>query len=309
MKQIFNFLVFILLFSNVLNSQTLKGVVIDHDTKKPMDLASLFFKESKYTIFTNPEGRFLIEIDSNNKKDELLISSIGYEDLIVSFKEFMTKKEYEKVFEMIPKAQQLEEILISNEKIDYSWAKTISSKRKPTIGFSFQFGTENVRLVQNPYFKNGKIKKVILSLKKVTKNRKQPEWEIDYVTAYSVKFYEYDMKNKKPGKELYDKNIIVEPANKSQNFEINVDSLHIPFSKNGVCVGIEYVNTRYVNPKKVFATIAPAMDFYEEKNFKPILSWIRYRGDSRGFMTNTYKEGKERYHDVLIMDLVVNTEK
>lgn len=306
MKQIFNFLVFILLFSNVLNSQTLKGVVIDHDTKKPMDLASVFFKESKYTIFTNIEGRFLIEIDSNNKKDELVISSIGYEDLIVSFKEFTIKKEYEKVFEMISKAQQLEEILISNEKIDYSWAKTISSKRKPKRGYSFQFGAENVRLVENPYRKKGKIKKVILSLNKLKSDKK---WKVDYLTAYSIKFYSYDKKNQKPGSEIFNKNIIVEPENKTYDFVIDVDSLNIPFPEDGVCVGVEYVNTKYINPKKIFAVIAPGINFYEEKDFKPVLSWHRYQGESREFQTRIYKEGKERFHEPLIMDLVVNTEK
>lgn len=297
------------MFPSTFFAQTLVGKIIDKNTSQPIDATTVFFKESKYTLFSNKKGEFLINLDVNNEADEILISAIGYEDLVVKLIEYPKNKNNIAVFQLIPKIEQLDEVLISNEKIDYSWAKTISSKRKPKMGFSFQFGTENVRLVQNPYFKNGKIKKVILSLNKVTKDRKQPEWKIDYITAYSVKFYEYDVKNKKPGKELYDKNIIVEPSNKSQTFEINVDSLQISFPKTGVCVGIEYVNTRYENPKKVFATIAPVMDFYEEKNFKPALSWIRYRGEEKEFKTVIYKEGKERYHNVLIMDLVVNTEK
>lgn len=307
MLKILKFLAFLILFSNLSNSQTLEGILLDRNTKKPLELASVYFKESGYTIFSNSDGRFSIEI-SVSKNEELIISSIGYEDLVVKLKEYSKNEENQAVFFLVPKTEQLEEIVISNEKIDYSWAKTITSRRKPKKGFSFQFGTENVKLIQNPYFKKGKIKKVILSLNKMAKNRKSPKWEIDYLTAYSIKFYSFDKKKQKPGKEIYYKNIIVEPENKTYNFIIDVDSLNIAFPVDGVCVGVEYVNTRYVNPKKVFATIAPGMNFYEEKEMKPILSWIRYRGESREFKSLVYKEGIERYHDVLIMDLVVNIE-
>lgn len=302
-----NFLLFALLFSNLLNSQTLKGILADRVTKKPLDLATIFIKESGYTVFSDSEGKFSIDI-GDNKKGEIVISSIGYEDLEVNLIDYLNSKTNSGTFFLVPKTEKLEEVVISNEKIDYSWAKTISSKRKPVMGFSFQFGTENVRLIQNPYFKKGKIKKVILSLSKMTKNREQPKWEIDYITAYSVKFYEYDVKNQKPGKELYDKNIIVEPGNKSQNLEIDVDSLNIPFPKNGVCVGVEYLNTKYVNPKKVFAIIAPGMNFYEEENLKPIMSWVRYRGEDWEFKSSISSFKNRRYQNVLVVDMVVNTE-
>lgn len=307
MNQILKFLVVLFLFSNVLNAQVLNGVVIDRNSQKQMDLASVFFKESGYTVFTNSEGKFSIKIQ--NKNDNLVISSIGYEDLMVSLKEFNSEKEYEKVFEIIPKVQTLDEVVISNKKIEYGWAKTINSKRKPWEGFSFQFGCENVTLVQNPYFKNGKIKKVILSLDKATEDRKQPKWKIDYTTAYNIKFYKYDARNQKPGEELYNKNIIVEPGNKTQDFVIDVDSLNIPFPREGVCVGVEYVNTRYVNPKITFASIAPTMNFYQEEKLKPIISWMRSRGDNWQFHANNSNFKNRRYQNVMVVDLVVNTEK
>lgn len=308
MKQILKFLVALFLFSNVLNAQVLNGVVIDSHSKKPMELASVFFNESGYTVFTNAEGKFSIKV-GNNKKDDLVISSIGYEDLIVNLKEFISGNKYEKIFEMLPNVQTLDEIVISNEKIEYSWAKKISSKRKPRAGFSFQFGTENVRFIQNPYFKKGKIKKVILSLGKHKKNRQIPEWKMDYLTAYGIKFYKYDPKNQRPGEELYAKSIVVEPENKTYDFVIDVDSLDIPFPKEGVCVGVEYVNTKYENPKKVFASIGPVMNFYEEEKLKPILSWIRYRGENREFKHSSSNFKNRRYQNVLVVDLVVNTEK
>jgi len=287
-------------------AQTLSGRIVDKNTNLPIDAATIFFKESKYTLFSNNKCEFLINLNAQNTTDELLISSIGYEDLVIKLLNYPENKENHAVFQLVPKREQLEEVIIKNEKTEYSWAKTISSKRKPEMGFSFQFGAENVRLIQNPYRKKGKIKKVILSLNKWKSDKK---WKLDYHTAYSIKFYSFDKRTQKPGKEIYDKNIIVEPENKAYDFVIDVDSLSIPFSVDGVCVGVEYVNTKYENPKKVFAVIAPGLNFYEEKSFKPVLSWYRYRGESQEFQTRIFKEGKERYHDVLVMDLVVNTEK
>lgn len=309
MKRIFKFSFFVILFCNVSYSQTLNGNVIDADSNVAIDLASVYFKESKYTIFTNSEGNFSVVIDPKNKKEALVISSIGYEDLEIDLKKYTENIEYKSTFKLIPKVQVLDEITISNEKIDYSWAKTITSKRKPRAGFSFQFGFENVTLVQNPYFNNGKIKKVILSLKKATEDPKQPKWKIDYITAYNIKFYKYDARSQKPGEELYNKNIIVEPGNKTQDFVIDVDSLNILFPKEGVCVGVEYVNIKYVNPKSSFATIAPTMNFYEEEKLKPIVSWSRYRGEDWEFRSSISNFKNRRYQTVMVVDLVVNTEK
>lgn len=308
MREIRNFLLFLFLFSSATYSQKLDGIVIDKATKTPMDLASVFFRTLKYTIFTNFEGKFSVEIDLHNKKDALIISCIGYDDLIFNLQEFTFNKSYEKVFEMVQKAQQLEEIVISNETIDYGWAKSINSKRKPNAGFSFQFGTENVRLVQNPYFKNGKVNKVILSLDKLKKNKDNPDWKMDYITAYNIKFYKYDARNQKPGEELYNENIVVQPENKTYDFVIDVDSLNIPFPKDGVCVGIEYLNTRYLNPKMNSATVGPFMNFYQEEKLKPVLAWTRYRGIDWEFKSLISNFKNRRYQNVLVVDLIVNTE-
>lgn len=301
-----NFLLFALLFSNLLNSQTLKGILADRDTKKPLELATVFLKESRYTVFSDSEGKFSIDI-GDNKKGEIVISSIGYEDLEVNLIDYLNNKTNSGTFFLVPKTEQLEEVLIFNKKIDYSWTKTISSKRKPKKGFSFQFGTENVRLIQNPYFKKGKIKKVILNLNKSSYDKK---WKLDYLTAYSIKFYSYDKKNQKHGKEIYDKNIIVEPENRNYDFVIDIDSLNISLPEDGVCIGVEYLNTRYNNPKKVFAIIAPGLNFYEEENLKPIMSWVRYKWeDNRDFIPSLSQYKNRKYSNILIVDLVVNTEK
>ncbi|WP_158611933.1 carboxypeptidase-like regulatory domain-containing protein [Flavobacterium macacae] len=300
---------FIVLFCNNLHSQILSGTVLDADSNSTIDLASIYFKESKYTIFSDSNGKFSVEIDTKNQKEALVISSVGYQDLKINLKKYTENKEYQATFKLFSKVQTLDEVVISNKKINYSSAKTITSKRNGIAGLSFQFGTENVTLVQNPYVKNGKIKKVILSLKKATEDPKQPKWKIDYTTAYNIKFYKYDARNQKPSEELYNKNIIVEPGNKTQDFVIDVDSLHIPFPKEGVCVGVEYVNTRYKNPKTNFALIAPTMNFYQEEKLKPIISWSRYRGEDWEFRHSFSNFKNRRYQNVMVVDLVVNTEK
>ena len=296
--------IFLFISANIF-AQTFTGRIIDKETDLPIEASTIFCKNSKYTLFSNYKGEFLINLNAEYNIEELLISCIGYEDLALKISDYVNIRSTVMI-QLIPKIEQLEEIVIENNKVEYGWAKTISSKRKPERGYSFQFGAENVRLVQNPDRKKGKIKKVILSLSKWKSGK---TWKLDYLTAYSIKFYSYDKNNRKPGPEIYNKNLIVEPENKTYDFVIDVDSLNVPFPEDGVCVGVEYVNTKYANPKKVFAVIAPGINFYEEKKFKPVLSWYRYQGESREFQTRIYKEGKERYHEPLIIDLIVNTEK
>ena len=102
MLKILKFLAFLILFSNLSNSQTLEGILLDRNTKKPLELASVYFKESGYTIFSNSDGRFSIEI-SVSKNEELIISSIGYEDLVVKLKEYSKNEENQAVFFLVPK--------------------------------------------------------------------------------------------------------------------------------------------------------------------------------------------------------------
>lgn len=110
-----NFLLFALLFSNLLNSQTLKGILADRVTKKPLDLATIFIKESRYTVFSDSEGKFSIDI-GDNKKGEIVISSIGYEDLQVNLINYLNCKTNSGTFFLFLKQKSSKKLLFQMKK-------------------------------------------------------------------------------------------------------------------------------------------------------------------------------------------------
>ena len=73
--------------------------------------------------------------------------------------------------------------------------------------------------------------------------------------------------------------------NKTYELEIDVSDLNIEFPENGICVGVEIVNTKYKTPLKSMAIMAPRINF-THTDYK-IVSWGRYRNKS--WKVNTRK--------------------
>jgi hypothetical protein len=112
-----------------------------------------------------------------------------------------------------------------------------------------------------------------------------------------------------PGKEIYNQNIIVEPENKNHKFKIDIDTLNINFPKDGVCVGIETINTKYEKPKTSFAIIAPSIKFTNTKSKKEVLSWSRYRNQGWVFKTDSSLKTNNMFFKTMVVDLKVKIEK
>lgn len=299
---------FFCLFLSYSNAQVISGSVLDSLTNQPLDLASITIVGNDYSSFTDSKGKFAIKVINNN--DSLRISYVGYDTKIVRLSEFTENKEYNPIYYLKSKLNNLEEIVISNKVLDYGTDKTIKSPRGKTQTLGFQFGTENCTFIDNPHKKRGKVKSIVLDLKKTPEfSKDNPKWKRDYLATYSFKLYRFDNHNNKPGEEIYKKAIIIEPVNKTYKLAINVDSLNIPFPANGLCVGVEIINTKYTNPKKVFAIIAPTINFTENRTFQPVMGWIRYKNEDWGFKTPLNYDKKGKKYDMMIVDMVVKIEK
>lgn len=309
MKQFFNIIFF--LFFNYSNGQTVSGRILDSITKQPIDLVNVTLNNSNIGVYTNADGKFKLQIKAST--DYLQVSFVGYKSKRIELSNFTNTKQFESKFYLTPNIAQLNEVFVQNKKINYGWAKKINSKRENTQFFGFQFGTENCTYIKNPNRKSGKIKEVILDLKKQSEiNKDNPKWKLDYLTDYTIKFYEMDLQNNKPGVVIYNKEIIVDPKNITRVLTINIDSLNIPFPENGICVGVEMINTRYVNPKKVFATIGPIINFTENNEMHPIMGWSRSRyygeWEFKPAPRSYNRKGKIIYN-TMIVDLVIKPEK
>ena len=297
---------FFLLFPALFFGQVVSGKLFDRETSKALEFASVSILANGFTVFTNSEGNFTFE--NFLKEDQILISYIGYESKTLNAADF--KFGSTNNFYLNPVLQELQEVVLVREVPKYSGTKEIKSKNNDYQNFSFQFGTENCRFIINPYNQAGKIKSVTLDLTKVKDGAKPCKLcKVDYVPSYSLKFYKYDKKQGKPGQEIYKKSIVIHPENKTYKLKIDLDSLQIYLPKDGICVGIETINTKYENPKKVFAITAPSMKFVENRKISPVTSWIRYRGEEWSFRSNSSRDGDGKFLKEVWIDLQVTLEK
>lgn len=285
-----------MIFVNIITySQTIKGRVIDSITKKPIELVNITFVKKDLGVNSDTNGNFKIKIKDVN--DNLQISSVGYNKKLLNLSKFNENKDYFVDVELSPKIEKLEEVLISNKKKNYSSIKILGLNKKLKVRSGFPFGYEFCNFIKNPSNKNGKINSIILSL-----NEKK---EFDYLATYNIRFYEYDSINKMPGEELYFENLIVEPKNKTYKLKINIDTLKIKLPKQGICIGVEIINTKYNEEISSMSKIAPSINFTHTT--MDILTWTRFR--SKKWIIGTHKsQVKDAFVNAMI-NIEVQIEK
>ena len=77
-------LFFLLIFSpNVMSQDTTNykeysGLILDSETNKPLEAASLIIKNSNISSISNSEGTFILKVPESNLNDILLVSYLGY---------------------------------------------------------------------------------------------------------------------------------------------------------------------------------------------------------------------------------------
>jgi len=102
-------IVFFLLTSQFLRTQTLTSVIIDSTTQKPIPYVTVQLKNKG--MITNEEGRFTFLLDKNiATTDSLFISCIGYESIGKPLGQFT-----EKAIVLRPKAIELKNVIVSNK--------------------------------------------------------------------------------------------------------------------------------------------------------------------------------------------------
>jgi hypothetical protein len=258
-------LLIILVFNHNSKAQSLAGCVVDSITKNSISFANIVSSNEDVGVSTNDKGCFKLIFTKSTKKIE--ISAVGYEKKIFELPLLSNLNADSSVFYLKPKTEQLNEVLVKGTKLDYRIEKKINRRKRSLTNFSFQFGTEICTYIANTEQKKGKLKTIILSLNKMDNP--------DYLATYNIKVYDFNAISQLPENELYNKNIIIEPENKTYNLKINVDSLSIKFPKDGICIGVEILNKQYANPKLSMAKIAPYINYTQTDN--EIKTWARYR--------------------------------
>lgn len=271
-------IVMLLVFSNWLYAQKISGVIQDSISHNPIAFSNIVLMKGA-GVYADKNGKFIME-SKNSWNDTLKISAIGFISKKIPLLKYENINDIKINIFLSPRIEQLDEVKI--KKISYTDKETLGERREGNIGVTSLIGYENCILIENPRKEIGKIKRVFLDLKK----RK----DADYIATFNIKFYEYDSINRLPGKEIYNKNIFVTPKNKNYRLWINVENLNIEFLENGVCVGVEMVNT--IGEVKKYAYFGPMFRYTINKNNKS-LNWSNYHNKGWQGSSNKHKKFKK----------------
>ncbi|MCF6348348.1 MAG: carboxypeptidase-like regulatory domain-containing protein [Flavobacteriaceae bacterium] len=163
-----NKLIIIVLFLYNINllaqESLLKGVIVDSESKIPVSGANISILNSSIGTISNSEGRFLLNIPKNYKKEIVIFSFIGYESLKFDISSFKN----DSLILLNPSAMVLDEIIIS------------TFKNSLTANEIIQKAFDN-------YDKNFPTKQYIAKgfLRHVEKNKKEYKWLVESaITLY-----------------------------------------------------------------------------------------------------------------------------
>ena len=281
-------ILFFIVVVNVCNAQMINGIVKDSITGKEIAFANVVLKNGKGT-YSDEFGVFQLNV-KQTLVDTLKISTIGYKSKLLPVAS-LKKGIIFNIF-LQPKTEFLDEVVISSKTIKYGKKEVLGEKRDGNIGVTSLIGMETAVFIANPKNKIGKVNGVYINLKK----RKNAE----YIATFNVKFYQYDSIRNSPGKLLYDENLYVLPKNKKYRLWVDVKDFNIPFPKNGICVGIEMVNTHGKVKKHTYFGPMFRYTFAEDTVLK---TWSNYhsRGWKDGYIEyKKYKRFKQGVSNPMI---------
>ncbi len=92
------------------SGQTISGVVIDKETLLPLPYASIGIKNRNIGAIADRTGQFSINISQAGNSDLVIISSIGYESINMSIKDFNLNGTNRIIVQ--PKIRELEEVVV-----------------------------------------------------------------------------------------------------------------------------------------------------------------------------------------------------
>ena len=266
---------FVCFINTCLYSQIISGIVKDANNSKPLESVNISMLESKEAVATDEFGKYQLDISDN--KGQLLVSSIGYQSVLIDLKNFIDKKEYMIDLSLIPQVEELKEIVVSNSFKGNYILKKVGLRKGVVLTWLVQSERELCTLVKTPYKEDQYIKTVILNVEKRLKKD-------FFLNHFKINFYEYDENKRQPGAKINTEEIIVLPENKNYALAIDIDSHGIPFATKGICIGVEVINTYGIpydiGPRNI-SSKAKLKNFKEEKIMPaPFLGFARSNNDA-----------------------------
>ena len=255
----------------VFSQVSVEGTIKDQVTNQPIAYANIYAEGTLQGTLSGQDGSFQL---SKLKKDgQLIISAIGYEDLMVRI------PSNENVFFLVPTVYDLEEVLIPSgspkvEELGFQTRK-IQNKKITTLSHGLIWDGNNVsntaaqaaRHIENPLGQVGFIQSVSFYIHK----QGRP------IAPFRVRLIEMNPDNT-PGRELITDNLIVQAQSGGIWLEVNVSDRQIEFPPNGFLVSMEWLQTKdesfwYETSYKNIMKNNPVYEEWKQKNHNRNTFW------------------------------------
>lgn len=225
MKKVFFF--FFLLGSISGYSQHITARVTDKQTQKPLPYALITLSHQRI-IYTDSLGYFKIRIDSLTKYDTLHFDFIGYQSVSVPALTLQDNS----IISLVPALESLQPVTVfnCNRTKDFVLNKHIGNI-KEYVGPGPETQLIILARYNNNSGRNGWIKNISILLNEHATNLKIP---------IRLRWYEWDLDKKMPGRELTDTSLIVYPYKNGWN-DFTIPDKAIFYPKDWIVFGLEFI--------------------------------------------------------------------
>ncbi len=218
----------IIIFTLSANAQTLvKGKIIDAKTRQPIPFSTVALKSTQIGTVANIDGCYQLNCTKKlSNADTLIFSSLGYHDKIIVGDRFNA------IISLQKKAYTIPEIVVYNKKptvVELGVKR--SAKKKGGVGTQSKMNFQEVLYIPNDLQIEGWIKTIsYYILKDGVPN-----------TPFRVRIFAKNDTLECPDKDILNKSVIVSGKKRGGWVTVEIDSLHIPFPKNGAFIGMEWL--------------------------------------------------------------------
>jgi len=182
-------IVLILIPGMLIKGQVITGLVLDQESREPIDFASVFFSGTFVGTTTDEQGRFELDI-SKYATRSLTISAVGYAPASIS--EFNTGKQH--LVELVWQLVDIEEVTVSTKSLVRKRRANMRIFRNEFIGLSVnarKCHILNEEDITFNYASDGDTLKAMASAPIVIQNL-----SLGYIISYHLERFEYERKTK-----------------------------------------------------------------------------------------------------------------
>ena len=212
---------------------TVKGKVTD-EKGMPLPYANIGLYEKNVGTLSDPDGTFEITLPAASSNDSLIFSTIGYETKKIAVSGLGLSKFHHNI-RLTPAAILLDEVTISDKKL-----------KSKIMRLGWMGGKDGI-LPLDTVMGGGAVA-LLVEAPRAPFYIEKLQLRLMYNSKDTIKFrfhiYEFDSINRKPGKDLLNREIILTEQKKFGWLRFDLSRENITVNRKKICIGFEWIDVR-----------------------------------------------------------------